>query len=132
MPAESEPNPKMNPGTLKDLTHTVARQLAAGHSQEHVIQQLIARGWPAASAQQFVANARRISGMYRAAATERVLALRHCRGRILRGLLGLLVGLSIGAFGLSLADTSTSLFLFAVGVILCVFGVVDFLFGLSC
>lgn len=45
------------PPTLQELTRSVYRQLAMGMSRSDVMQQLIARGWPEVTAQQFVTNA---------------------------------------------------------------------------
>lgn len=124
----SEPT---QPRTLHELTRSVAGQLAAGESVEGVVQQLVARGWPEVSAREFVVNASQSTSMARASAGESRAVKLHNRQRIGRGALLILGGAAISALGLSLPDASASLFLFAVGILLAVFGTLDFLFGLS-
>jgi hypothetical protein len=119
--------------SLQELQSAVVRQLVAGADQRSVIQQLIERGWPEVSARKFVSNLAQTS----ASTTGRIEmshsehAAHHGRWRALRGLILILVGMVIMGAGLALRDPSFSLFTFAVGVILAVFGLLDLLFGIS-
>ena len=111
---------------MKDLTETVTQQLAAGTDREAIVNYLVQRGWPETSARRFVANVR-----VTPSAIMHRQSVQHGRWRIVRGLLLILLGVAIIAAGLALDDPSASLFVFSVGVILSVFGLLDFLFGIS-
>jgi hypothetical protein len=132
METPSSPSPEES---LPTLTRSVRAQLAAGQSRGEVVQQLVGRGWPLASARQFVANAANgavdTAGEVAALPLERHPHITLRRLRVLRGALLIVLGVCIAAGGLALSDSAASLYLFAVGVILGVFGLLDFLFGLS-
>ena len=113
-------------GSLKELTESVAQQLAAGVDRDALTRSLVERGWPERAARRFVAGVRAAP----AAVAQRQRA-RHERWRIARGLLLLALGAAVIAAGLALGDPSGSLFVFSAGVILSVFGLLDFLSGIS-
>jgi small-conductance mechanosensitive channel len=126
---ENKTLPQM--GSMQELTNVVTRQLAAGKTQDEVIQQLVQRGWPMVSARQFVANLGSPSGAVQNTVRQRRTLTLHGKWRLLRGILLIVTGMVTVGAGLAVSDLSTSLFIFAVGVILFVFGLLDFLFGLS-
>ena len=102
------------------------QQLAAGTDRTVVVKGLVERGWPEVSARRFVANVR-VTPL----AASRRQGAQHERWRVARGLLLMLLGAVVVAAGLALDDPSASLFVFSAGVILSVFGLLDFLFGIS-
>lgn len=118
-------------GSLKELKHTIISQLSTGVDQGSVIQQLIERGWPEVSARHFVASL--IPGIVtgQAIAAHPAHVVDHGKWRALRGIVFICAGLVIMVIGLAIREPSISLFTFAVGVILGVFGLLDLLFGIS-
>jgi hypothetical protein len=125
--------------SLKELTALIAKQLARGAKPQTLINQLIARGWPEATARQFVSNARRAHlqraleafDTHNTAQGEPERQIREYRRRILRGLLCSLIGLALIVVGLGMHDTSNGLYHFSMGVVLTVFESLDLLNGLS-
>ena len=120
--------------SLKELSESIARQLAKGTKPQTLIGQLVARGWPEVSARQFVANARQTLSVFEVnpgELDERTKNVRLYKRRIIRGLVLTLIGIVTIVVGLGMRDASASLYHFAMGVILTVFEALDFLSGVS-
>jgi hypothetical protein len=115
---------------MKEVTAGVMRQLAAGKSQELVIQQLIERGWPEVSARHFVANAAPNAKEHNAVENgeEREVLAELYRRRMIRD-----VWLAVVSLGLMLAvvnffPTLTAMALFFLSMT--VFSFIDFVVAL--
>jgi hypothetical protein len=126
----AEPTPS-RVQSLRALTEHIARQLARGTSPDTLIKQLGQRGWPTIAARQFVVNAGHLADALREVSSKRQYIARQCARRALRGLLLTLLGLSIIGYSLSMYDASSGFSHFALGVVLCVFGSLDFLIGMA-
>ena len=116
--------------TLKEITESVARQKANGAPAERIVRRLIERGWPEASARQFVMNVHAERALYGEAGERRALA-RQGRLRALRGFVCILIGLVLIVVGLSLSDVFQGLYHFAIGILLCIFESIDFMSGVT-
>ena len=126
-----------------------------------IVSQLVERGWPESSAKQFVANIKmnterdlaggenagytvpgRDEPLYRTVKrnstrasklsdAERHEEMRYSRLRVLRGLICVIIGLSIIIASLTEGDPYVGLFLFAIGVLLCTLEAIDIVFGIT-
>jgi hypothetical protein len=115
--------------SLKELNNFVIRELVRGRSQDALVQHLTSRGWPQASARQFVANAARLSNEYREVNRERRWVINHCKSRMLRGLLW-----TVAAIGITIISHDmghVSVFASIVFFLSILFGFLDFLYGLA-
>lgn len=117
--------------SLRDLSISIATQLARGAQPDDLVRQLVGRGWPEVTARQFIANAGHLSGVLLEQANERRAAARPHKQRAIRGLLCTIAGFGIAIIGLNSPDVSAGIYHFAVGVILCIFESIDCLSGLS-
>jgi hypothetical protein len=115
--------------TLKEISAAIARQKARGTSAECIVRQLVQRGWPEASARQFVNNIQVQQPVPELPDDNK--ALRHqYQWRTLRGVLCVIIGFIIINAGLSSSDVYQGLYYFAMGVLLCVFETIDFMTGI--
>jgi hypothetical protein len=117
--------------TLQDLYESVAGQLARGKSPRALIDQLVARGWPQPTAQQFVANAGYKSTLYKALTAERTCTVQQYKRQALRGVLLSLLGIGIVVLSMSVPSMALGFCQFALGVGLCIVGSLDMSAGLS-
>ena len=112
------------PRSLKELPAGVVRQLAAGKSQELIIQQLIARGWPEISARHFVANAAPNAKEHNVVdnSEERVVVAELFRRRMIRDvwLLAVSLGLMLAVVNFFPAMTALALFFLSMTVFSCI------------
>ena len=130
--AKTSPKQQASLGqSLKELTDTVAGQMAKGVRPQAIIDQLIKRGWPEMTARQFVANSHLKSGELRMVSLERRTRTRNYRLWLLRSLLILVNSLVIIAVGVHVQDIYLGLFHFTMGVLLFIFVSLDFLSGIS-
>lgn len=118
-------------GSFRDLQDGLIRQLAGGADQPGVVRQLIERGWPEVTARKFVNSLAPEGSIERIAIDQNHDAAQLERRRVGRGLILIVAGMVVTGGGLAMSDPSFSLFAFAVGVIIAVFGLLDLLFGLS-
>jgi hypothetical protein len=117
--------------SLKEITESVARQLAQGARPQNVIDQLIRRGWPESYARQFVANASPKSRALQEYTLERRSSSRRYQLVLLRSLLLIILGLAIIIIGIDAPNVYLGLFQFTAGVLLCIFESIDLLSGLA-
>jgi len=112
------------PRSLKEVTAGVVRQLAAGKSQELVIQQLIARGWPEISARHFVANAAPNAKEHNVVdnSEEQVVVAELFRRRMIRDawLSAVSLGLMLAVVNFFPAMTALALFFLSMTVFSCI------------
>ena len=147
--------------TLSEITQSIAHMKLCGIPVDLIVRQLVERGWPESSARQFVANVkmdteRDFAGGQNAGYTipgrdeplyktvrrnstrasklsdaERHEEMRYSRLRVLRGLMSIIIGLSIIVVSLTEGDPYVGLFLFAIGVLLCTLEAIDIAFGIA-
>ncbi len=119
------------PQTLKELSDSIARQLAGGKSHGDAVQELIDRGWPEVTARQFVANAEHLSDVYKEIADECRCAGEECKRNMLRGLLWVAAGFAIVFASLLLENLAVSFIAFAIGVLVMIVEAFDFIHGFN-
>jgi hypothetical protein len=119
------------PQTLRELSDSIARQLAGGKNHGDAVQELVERGWPEVSARQFVANAEHLSGVYKAIAEECRCQGEECKRLMLRGVLWAIAGVCIVVLALMLENMALSFILFALGVIVAIVESIDFMHGVT-
>ena len=121
--------------SLSQLTELVKAQLTKGLGAEHMIHQLVLRGWPEVTARQFVLHTAQSiateTGITAAEAEERRQGMRGGLKRVVSGAIMLMIALAIAALGLALAQTGSGFFIFAPGVILGAFAIVFLITGLE-
>ena len=124
--------PLKEAGSFQELTRAIVTQLNQGVSQADVIVQLVARGWPEVSANEYVTRQAVIAGNMRRKSendgdVKHYYAMVYKR-RMKRGLLWTLGGLAISLASLSLAQTGGAASFIFFGAI--IVSVIDFLAGL--
>ncbi|MCL4507432.1 MAG: hypothetical protein M1434_00350 [Chloroflexi bacterium] len=112
MPTQSLAQPR----TLKELTSTLVKQLAAGTSQELLISQLVERGWPAVSARQFIANVAQTASQHNDVDEERENDAAQFRSRIVRDLIMGLICFGLMLLSMSFFEGQDMLALFFFGM----------------
>jgi hypothetical protein len=121
-------NPTLQPRTLQEVTGSVIRQLMNGKSQEFVIGQLVARGWPEVSARTFVANAARNAKGHHEPDEERQAIAEYYRRRTRRSFVLSIVSLAITLVAFSLSGVWQTLSFISLSMT--VYVVVDFVVAL--
>jgi hypothetical protein len=115
------PDTSTHEPTLKEITGKMIRQLASGVSQEKLIVQLKARGWPEVSARQFVANLAQTALQHDDVDDERDAHIEQLRRRILRDFILVLITSTMMFLSITFFATFSLIGLFFLGMSLYAF-----------
>ena len=120
--------------TLKELTDNVKSQISRGVGVDSTMRQLLRRGWPEASARQFVLRIAHATaeaeGTTPAELEQRYADARSGLQRMWRGLAMLIISVALSVLGLAFAQMA-GMILFSGAVILGAFATIITLTGLS-